>query len=142
MTNSKVLLLVGAAAVGLYLLTRSRPAAPQIAARSPVATPKGQGVTSVSWLGNVVGALIGATAYDPSAAGKDRSSPNANLTTLWNPVSASPAVLPYSYKQATVDLPSLLGSDDLFTPSAGSAGAYADDEDTGTGSGPLADAYA
>lgn len=142
MSSSTKVLIIGAAAVGAYLLLiRSRPAGPAIAPQTPVATPRGTGVTGTSWLSNAVSALIGATAYDPSAAGKDRNSPLSNLTTLWNPVSASPAVLPYSYKQATVDLPGLLGTDDLFTPSAGSAGAYADDEDTGTGAGPTTGSY-
>lgn len=133
MTSSKVLIIAGAAAVGLYLLSRSRPAAPTIATATPVAAPRGSGVTTVSWLGNVVGQLIGATAYDPSSALGDRNTPNINPAIVSNPVSPTTAVLPYSYKQATVDLPGLLGTDDLFTPSDGSSGAYADDDFSGTG---------
>jgi len=142
-SSTKVLLIAVAAAAGYYLLLR-KPAAPlpQIATTPPVANPRGTGVTStVSWLGNVVGQLIGSTAWDPSAAVGDRNTPNINPAIVSNPVSPSTAVLPYSYKQATVDIPGLLGTDDLFTPSSGSSGAYADDTDAGTGAGPTAYSY-
>ena len=79
------------------------------------------------WLGGSIYDLTHA-AYDPNAVTADRNSPPQNASTVTNPVQASPAILPYSYKQATIDVPWLLNSDPVFTPSSGggSAGAYSD----------------
>ena len=70
--------------------------------------------------------------YDPNAVTADRNSPPKNASVVTNPVSSSPAILPYSYKQATMDVPWLLHNDEVFTPSidGGGSGGYA--ESTGT----------
>ncbi len=67
-------------------------------------------------------------AYDPNAAIPDTNTPNVGRATISNPVTPTPAVLPYSYRQAVVDTPALLGTDALFTPSygGGSSGDWAE----------------
>jgi hypothetical protein len=83
-------------------------------------------------------------AYDPNAAGVDTNTPNVgNSTIATSPVRQSPAILPYSYKQAVIDTPALLGTDALFTPSyltGGSSGSFAESGVPGTGAqDPYAD---
>jgi len=80
---------------------------------------------------------------DPSQIALDRATPIVGAATLINPVQASPSLLAYSYKQAAIDLPALLRSDDLFTPSAGggSAGSYLESGTPGTAAGPSSDLY-
>jgi hypothetical protein len=126
-STTKVILVVAAAAAGLYLLVRSK--TPQASAPQLVSPRTGSDAT-LSWLSNTVSQLIGATAYDPTAALFDRNTPSVNPSVISNPVSPSPSVLPYSYKQATVDIPSILGTDDLFTPAddGGSSGSYIEDD--------------
>lgn len=74
--------------------------------------------------------------YDPNAAAPDTSTPPRQAMTVTSPVSPSPSVMPYSYKQATVDIPAQLGTDSLFTPSSGggSSGNYIESGVPGTDS--------
>lgn len=139
--NTMKLVILGAAGIALAVyFTRPAKQTPQFAAGGPPPTGSTGGTLATlgAWLG-AGGQLL--SAFDPTSTGTDRSTPVYNSSTLWNPVSSSPAVLPYSYKQATIDVPSLLQSDDLFTPSDGSSGAYSDDEYAGTGAGPTANSY-
>lgn len=124
-STTKVLLIAAASAVAVYLLVRKTPASAPAAAQ---ATPYSGKSGTLSWLSNTVSQLIGATAYDPRSAVADRSTPIFNPSIVSNPVSPATSVLPYSYKQATVDIPSLLGTDDLFTPGSGSSGNYIEDD--------------
>lgn len=66
--------------------------------------------------------------YDPNANNipRDRNTPPPNATTVSNPIGSNTSILPYSYKQATIDTPAMLNTDQLFTPDYGSAGAYSD----------------
>lgn len=74
-------------------------------------------------------------AYDPNAAVPDVNTPNTGNATVSNPVAPMPAVLPYSYKQSIIDVPALLGTDALLTPSAygGSSGAWGESGVPGVG---------
>jgi hypothetical protein len=94
------------------------------------------------WIGGSVYDLVHGS-YDPNAVTADKNSPPTNASTIANPVSTSPAILPYSYKQATIDTPALLNTDQLFTPLAGygSSGAYAESGTPGTAAGPTAGYY-
>jgi hypothetical protein len=156
--SKETLLLVGLAGVGIYLVYRSVKGTVTAVANVNKGTPyEGTGVVGTlgnaantasggtlaslgSWLGGKFFTLVNGD-YDPNAAPADRSTPTQNQTTLSNPVSASPSILQYNYKQATIDNPSLLGTDQLFTPGAGSSGAYSEDDSTGTGAGPTSYSY-
>lgn len=151
------LLLVGVAGVGIYLIYRSVKGAATAVSNINQGTPY-QGAGVVGTLGNLTNQASGGTLatlgswlggklysaingeYDPNAAPADRSTPVQNPGVVSNPVSPSPSILQYSYKQDTVDNTSLLGTDQLFTPGAGSGGAYTD-SGTGTGAGPTSFAY-
>lgn len=126
-----------------YLATRVKapaPASGTTAGTSNIANNPASGnlATVGAWLGTI-GSVLGQ--YDPSAAGADRSTPIVGAAVISNPVAAVPSILPYSYKQATVDVPSVLGTNDLFTPGYGSSGAYSEDDGSATGAGPTAYNY-
>lgn len=82
-------------------------------------------------------------AYDPNAAGFDKNTPHVGNSTVSNPVKSSPSILPYSYKQAVIDTPTLLGTDRLFTPvpGYGSSGTWAESGVPGTAAGPSSPNY-
>lgn len=143
MKNGTTVALVVALAAVVYFMTR-KTAVPIPGANSignvgnqshvPVSST---GVAIASLLGSNISSWFGGGATSNSQIPVDHNTPITSNSTLWNPVQSSPAVLPYSYKQQTVDTPSLLGTDDLFTPSydgSGSSGSYADDS-TGLNSG-------
>jgi hypothetical protein len=138
--NTTKLVIIGAVGVAaVVLLSRSQRATP--AAQPGLPSSSGAGGT-LSTLGAWFGAasqLVGS--YDPTSIGADRTTPVYNPSVVSNPVVPSPAVLPYSYKQAIIDVPGLLGTDDLFTPSYGSSGAYSESGDPGTGAGPTSNSY-
>jgi hypothetical protein len=142
MNNTK-LLIIGAAgiAAAVYLIGRARQSTtPTIASAQAGASSSGPGAggtlaTLGAWFG------MAAQLVDPSAARADRSTPVYNPAVVSNPVIPSPAVLAYSYKQATIDVPALLGTDQLFTPSVGSSGAYSEDDGWGTAAGPTSTSY-
>lgn len=139
MNATKVILVIGAGVALVVLLGRS--SKPTIAARAGAPSSSGQGGTLATlgaWFG-AAGQLIGA--YDPTSTGTDRSTPIYNPSLISNPVVPSPALLPYSYKQAIIDVPGLLGTDAIFTPGDGSAGAYIESGSPGTGAGPTSTSY-
>lgn len=70
--------------------------------------------------------------YDPNAVTADRNSPPKATSTVSSPVAPAPTILQYSFKQANIDTPSLLLTDDLFTPGYGSGGGYAESGTPGT----------
>jgi hypothetical protein len=122
-------------AVGYFLILKKRGAVPgalPVGATTTLShapdSSSGGIFSSIASLaaGGLAKVLPGATSATP-----DNNSP-FNLATLTNPVATTPAVLPNSYKQTVVDNPSLLESDDLFTPSydSGSSGSYMDDTDS------------
>ncbi len=144
--NTKVIVLGAAGvAVVLYLIGRSgqRQQAPRVNPQGGQLAPSNASGGTLASLGAWFSAAqqLVSGAYDPNAAGYDRNTPAYNPAVVSNPVSPSPAILPYSYKQATIDVPSLLGTDDLFTPGPGSAGGYAESGDPGTAAGPTAYSY-
>lgn len=153
-------LAIGVGGLVVYLLWNKVAAAGKAVANVNKGTPyAGAGV--VGTVGNLTNQVSGGTlaslgdwiggslydlthsAYDPNAAPADRATPNTGAAIIGNPVQASPAVLPYSYKQATIDTPSLLGTDQLFTPvpGGGSGGAYTESGAPGTAAGPLTSNY-
>ena len=140
--NTTKLVIIGAAGIALavFLARSAKPAAPTMVAspRLPSSGAGGTLATLGSWFG-AASQLVGS--YDPTSTGTDRSTPVYNPSVVSNPVVPSPAILPYSYKQATIDVPSLLGTDDLFTPGYGSSGAYIESGDPGTGAGPTSNSY-
>lgn len=82
-------------------------------------------------------------AYDPNAVTPDANTPNTGGSTIaTSPVTPSPAVLPYSYKQAVIDTPAILGTDALLTPNLyGSSGSWAESGVPGTAFGPSSPDY-
>lgn len=87
------------------------------------------GVALASILGSGLSSWFGGTSSSPAAVPRDRNTPYLGDGQITNPVYPLPTVLPYSYKQQTIDTPVLLGTDALFTPSldgSGSSGSYAD----------------
>jgi len=77
------------------------------------------------WIGGKIADLT--QSYDPNAVPPDRATPQ-KTTTVSSPVAPQTYVLPYSYKQQTVDAPSAYATDEIFTPSyeGGSSGGYLD----------------
>jgi hypothetical protein len=153
-------LAIGAGGLVVYLLWNKVAAAGKAALNVNKGTPyAGAGV--VGTLGNVTNQVSGGvlsslgdwiggkaydwthSAYDPNASTPDRSTLNTGASVISNPVQASPSVLPYSYKQATIDTPLLLGTDQLFTPvvGGGSAGGYTESGTPGTSAGPTTGYY-
>ena len=137
--STAAVLAIGVIAAGyLFLKSRAQHAAAQQSftslgnvggvTHSPDITTGG----ALSVLGKALPSLstwFGGGSSSPAAVPSDQYSPGVGDPTLWNPVSATPSVLPYSYKQQNIDTPALLGTNDLFTPSAdgsGSSGAYSD----------------
>lgn len=157
-TKGGWLLLIGASGLVVYLLYRAGKRAITAVANVNQGTPY-QGAGVVGTLGNLTNQASGGTlaslgswlggkaydfvngSYDPNAVPADRNTPSTNPGVVSNPVSPSPAVLQYSYKQATVDNSSLLGTSTLFTPGDGSSGAYAESGTSGTAAGPTTDYY-
>lgn len=153
-------LAIGAGGLVLYFLWDKLTAAGKAVANVNKGTPYA-GAGPVGTLGNLTNQASGGTlaslgewiggglysithsSYDPNAAPSDRATPPGNLATVPNPVKASPSILPYSYKQATIDTPALLGTDQLFTPvpGGGSSGSYSEDDSYSTGTGPLTGYY-
>jgi len=93
-----------------------------------------------SWFGGALYSAVNGD-YDPNANAPDRSTPVQSPGVVSNPVSDTPKVLQYNYKQATIDNPNSLLTDGLFTPSYGSSGGYADSTQSGTAAGPTTDYY-
>lgn len=133
-TGTVVLVAIGAAAA-LYLFVKSKASAAQPGftslgnvggvSHSPDITTGGV----VSVLGSALPSLtswFGGTASAPAAVPSDKYSPGLGNSTISNPVYPSPSVLPYSYKQQNIDTPSLLGTNDLFTPSPITNSGYTD----------------
>jgi hypothetical protein len=141
MKNGLLIALVGvAAAIGVVLYMRKRNTVPlgapiynpvtgQVGAygvttHTPVSTA---GVALGSILGSSISSWFGGGATSPKQIAPDRNTPYLGDGTISNPVYPLPTVLPYSYKQSVIDTPSLLSTNDIFTPSAtGSSGSYAD----------------
>jgi hypothetical protein len=137
------LVIAVAAGLGVVYYIATRPKAPMQAATPGAANiannPSGGTLATLgSWLGTI-GKIAGQ--FDPSSTGTDRSTPIVGAAVISNPVAAVPTILPYNYKQATVDVPALLGTDDLFTPGYGSSGAYSEDDSDGTAAGPTSSSY-
>ncbi len=151
-------LAIGVGGLVVYLLWNKVAAAGKAALNINQGTPYA-GAGAIGTLGNItnqasggvlasLGSWIGGTAYnwthsayDPNASTPDRATINTGASVIGAPVQASPVVLPYSYKQATIDTPSLLGTTTLFTPSDGSSGAYAESGTPGTSAGPTTGYY-
>lgn len=138
MKSGTVVLVVIGGAAALYLFAKSKASAAQPGfaslgnvggvTHSPDITTGGV----VSVLGSALPTLtnwFGGGSSSPAAVPKDQYSLGVGNSTISNPVSPAPSVLPYSYKQQNIDTPSLLATNDLFTPSpiTGSSGSYADD---------------
>lgn len=142
--NTTKLVLLGAAGIAVAVLVARSLKKPTITAavsgpgQSQAAGAGGTLATLGAWFGAATQLVA---SYDPTSAGTDRSTPAYNPSVVSNPVTPSPAVLNYSYKQATIDVPALLRTDDLFTPSYGSSGAYIESGDPGTGAGPTSPNY-
>ena len=104
--KGSTVLLIGAGAIAvLYLLGRKSAAA--------TAAPQGPNYN----------------AYAPI----DYATPLIAPGTISNPLTQLISVLPYSRKQAIIDTPASLPSDQLFTPGANSgSGGYLDSDPTGT----------
>jgi hypothetical protein len=137
MKTGTVIALIAAAAVGLYLLAKRSAAggAQMFSLGSAGATAHSPDITTggaLSVLGSAIPSLtkwFGGTQTAPSATPTDQWAPWLGNATISNPVTPSNSQLPYSYKQQNIDTSSLLGTNDLFTPSSvtGSSGSYADD---------------
>jgi len=150
MNNSKALLAIAViGALALYLIAKKRNAA---GAAAPVSSQnlayRGVNAVGASVAGDTSYALgswvydLVHQAYDPSAVLADANTLNLGNATISQPVAPSPAVLPYSYKQAVLDTPALLGTDAIFTPNAwGSAGTFAESGAPGTAFGPSSPDY-
>jgi len=124
MKSETVILIVVAAAAALYLVTKkSTPTVYPpgsvgsygVQTHIPVATA---GVALGGLLGGTLSSWFGGGASSPAGIAADTNTPTRGQTTLWNPVSPLPSVLPYSYKQQVIDTPSILGTDSIFTPPA------------------------
>lgn len=135
-STTVVVVVVGAALAYMYLKNRAANTAAYNAyslgnvggvAHSPDITTGG--VASVLGGLSKLTSWFGGGPTSPSAIQPDANTPYNGNSTIWNPVQSAPAVLPYSYKQQNIDTSSLLGTNDLFTPSnvTGSSGSYADD---------------
>lgn len=135
MKGSTLAVVAVVALAAAYLYLKKKTAAPTYVspgsigavAHSPDITTGG----ALSVLGSSIPALtkwFGGTSPSPSSISSDANTPLLGNTTLWNPVYPTPSVLPYSYKQQNLDTSSLLGTDQLFTPSpiTGSSGSYTD----------------
>jgi len=140
MKTSQVVGVVAVLGVAAYLWMRNR-AAPPVANLSPGAIGARSHAADVatggafSALGGLVGSWFGGGASSPGSVGTDTSTPPVAPAVWNNPVSASPSVLPYSYKQQVIDTPTLLGTTTLFTPSddgSGASGSYVDSNPAGT----------
>lgn len=156
--NKDFLLVIGVAGIGLYLFYRAVKGTVTAVANVNQGTPyENTGVVGTlahtadaaaggtlsslgTWLGGKIFSLVNGD-YDPNAQPADRSTPAINPAVVGNPVTPSPSILQYTYKQDTIDNPSLLGTDALFTPGAGSSGAYSEDDSPGTGAGPTSGSY-
>jgi hypothetical protein len=133
MKTGTVVALVAAAAVGLYLLMKRNAVAQQQLSLGSVGNAAHSRDITAGGIASVLGSAIpslskwfGGTSPSPASVPLDPNTPWNGNATWSNPVQSSPAVLPYSYKQQNIDTPGLLGTNDLFTPSTGSTGAYSD----------------
>ncbi len=143
--KNATLIVVGVAALAAVVILMKRKAQVRTAnlstgligaqSHSPDIATGGAIAALGSVLGGTVSSWFGGGASSPGQVGVDTNTPPTSSTTLWNPVTASPAVLPYSYKQQVIDQNAGLGTTTLFTPDSagsGSSGSYLESTPGGT----------